>query len=150
MWTGLSKLILCSALHPLILLLPSQSFVLSFFVRPPGQWWESSLRINTYFSLENSQGKICSYSLLPFTLGLPAALEEAGTSDSVLLQRDRTEYCPGPEFYIRMNIHTQHLQHQGAGSSLSWWMATCHLQIICGHGHKSVTFLSSSLPADGS
>lgn len=145
MWTGLPKLILCSALHPMVLLLPSQSSALGLFVQPTGQCWESSLRINTYFSLEKGQGKICLYSasLHPWPPCSPWRSRHKWHS---VLQRDRAGYYPGSEFPCRhRNIQMQRLQHQRAGSSLSWWMATCHLQITCGRDQKNVTFLTSLL-----
>lgn len=95
MATGFPKLIFCCT-HWFCCGHPNQAGMhntshlhLSIIVWLQEQWWETSLRINTYLRLEKGQCKMCSYSLLPFHLGLPPAFEEAGAGDKRSFCRER-------------------------------------------------------------
>lgn len=100
--------------------------------------------INTYLSLEKGQCKICSCSLLPFPLGLPPQPLKKQVTNCRSAGRGGTGIAQG--LHTRVTTSPCLLLHR-AGSSPSWWMAICHLQLTYRHGCMRTKFPNPLSPA---
>lgn len=134
---------LCTILYPLILLWPSQpsrqAEYWSLAFEPLCLVLRTMAGINTYLSLEKSQCKFMySASLPPWP---PSSLWSSRCRwQTVLLQGGVGQ---GIAQVLHSHITTSPcLLLQRAGSSLSWWMAFCHLQLTYGHGCMRTKFPS--------